>query len=134
MSVCEKEFVDYYFNDSLPSPTNISMVVSFCNAHKSMMSALKVFPDCTSYVISKCGLTVPETNLSLPNVGRVDFSYLTYIITHYNNLSDTTLFIKDSWLRQNNDMFFHIPRVTLQDMIIQNNGFKCLFRYRNRHI
>jgi hypothetical protein len=134
MSVCEGSFVNYADSQSYKLSGSSTIVVSFCSKVSAVYEILKAFPNSKLFVVSKCGRRFPYTNISVDNVGRVDYSFLTYITRQYDDLSDTTLFIKDSWKRQHKDnLFSHIPHASLGDMMIGKRGFECWFQYMIWH-
>lgn len=134
MSVCERSFVKYADLQSYKPSRSSTVVVSFCTKPAGVYEILKAFPKSKLFVVSKCGRRFPYINISVDNVGRVDYSYLTFITQQYDDLSDTTIFIKDSWKRQDkNNLFSHIPHARLDDMILNDRGFECWFQYMIWH-
>jgi hypothetical protein len=58
---------------------------------------------------------ISDTWTEIPNIGRCDYSFLYHIITNYDNLANTNVFVKCNWYENNIPFWYLLYKCTQYD-------------------
>ncbi len=94
------------FDASRPKHKNIHAVVS---RFEENVDYLQHYP--FEYTLYNKGSPINETSISLPNLGKCDHTYLTFIVDNYDALPEITLFLPASFYNNN------VKRILMDELI-----------------
>lgn len=76
-------------------------VLKFANTNKLDLIVYNKKDEYSLGQEKRTDITDKLTVIDIPNIGRCDYAFLYYIITHYHNLPDKVLFTKANYIDQN---------------------------------
>lgn len=130
-SVCDVHYLNFFDNDTslyAQEPIKDYVIVIYPPPHCTNKNVHNMNLK-NRYINSKCGSSNNVSDMTLKNVGGVDYTYLTFITENYYNLAPRVVFMKDTLERATSDALFHVPQKSVSSILSDKSNFVCKFEY-----